>query len=55
LEVRRRTAEALSRALITSIYLVAVVACFWYFHPIYTAALISYNDWLKRMWFPSWI
>ncbi|MBC7596819.1 MAG: phospholipid carrier-dependent glycosyltransferase, partial [Kineosporiaceae bacterium] len=42
-------------ALITGIYLVAVVACFWYFHPIYTDALISYDDWYKRMWFKRWI
>ena len=41
--------------LITGIYLVAVIACFWYFHPIYTDALISYDDWFKRMWFKRWI
>ncbi|CAB5240251.1 unannotated protein [freshwater metagenome] len=28
---------------------------FLYFYPIFTGDVITYNAWLKRMWFPSWI
>lgn len=41
--------------LISGIYLVAAIVCFWYFHPIYTDALISYDEWFSRMWFRRWI
>lgn len=29
--------------------------CFAYFLPIYLATTLSYEAWLARMWFPSWI
>lgn len=41
--------------LIVGMFLTAVVMCFWFFHPIYTDALISYDDWFARMWFGRWI
>jgi len=41
--------------LITGIYLVSVIVCFWYFHPIYVDSLISYDQWHQRMWFRRWI
>ena len=41
--------------LIVGIYLVAIIACFWFFHPIYTDKLISYDHWYERMWFRHWI
>ena len=34
---------------------VAVVACFWYFLPIWTDRTIPYDAWLDRMWFRRWI
>ena len=34
---------------------VAVVALFMYFYPIYTGQTISYSDWNNHMWFTSWI
>ena len=34
---------------------VAVVALFMYFYPIYTGQTISYTDWSNHMWFQSWI
>lgn len=37
------------------IYLLAVVICFWFFHPIYTDGLLRYDDWYERMWFRRWI
>ena len=42
-------------ALIMGFYLVAVVVTFWFFHPIYTDKLISYDAWYERMWFNRWI
>jgi dolichyl-phosphate-mannose-protein mannosyltransferase len=36
-------------------YLILTVSVFFYYWPIYTAQVIPYVDWLKRMWFPSWI
>ena len=42
-------------SLLTGTFLVAVVVAFWYFHPIYTDALISYDTWLNKMWFSRWI
>ncbi len=41
--------------LATGLFLTAVVATFWYFHPIYTDDLISYDAWRDRMWFNRWI
>jgi dolichyl-phosphate-mannose--protein O-mannosyl transferase len=41
--------------LATGSYVVLVVICFWYFHPIWTDALIPYDAWLDRMWFRRWI
>jgi dolichyl-phosphate-mannose--protein O-mannosyl transferase len=34
---------------------VAVVALFMYFYPIYVGQTISYSDWSNHMWFTSWI
>ncbi len=36
-------------------YLVTCVTLFFFFWPIYTAQVIPYADWARRMWFPSWI
>ena len=36
-------------------YLVTTVLIFFFYWPIYTAQVISYADWARRMWFPSWI
>jgi dolichyl-phosphate-mannose--protein O-mannosyl transferase len=36
-------------------YLVLTVVLFFFYWPIYTAQVIPYADWLRRMWFPSWI
>ena len=38
------------------IALVALVALnFIYFLPLYTGEIMTYQDWLNRMWLPSWI
>ncbi|WP_078660888.1 dolichyl-phosphate-mannose--protein mannosyltransferase [Streptomyces sp. NRRL B-24484] len=33
----------------------AVVGCFAYFYPLYTAEVIPMSEWQDRMWFTSWI
>ena len=37
------------------LFILAVALCFFYFFPLYVGQSISYNDWLARMWFKSWI
>jgi dolichyl-phosphate-mannose-protein mannosyltransferase len=37
------------------VYLVTTVAVFFFYWPIYTAQVIPYAEWARRMWFPSWI
>jgi dolichyl-phosphate-mannose--protein O-mannosyl transferase len=32
-----------------------IVVCFLYFIPLFTAQVITYEDWRLRMWFESWI
>ena len=44
-----------SVGLLTGLFLTAVVVAFWYFHPIYTDALIPYDTWFDKMWFKHWI
>ena len=34
---------------------VLIVLCFLYFLPLFTAQVITYQDWRLRMWFESWI
>ncbi|MEV4614361.1 phospholipid carrier-dependent glycosyltransferase [Kitasatospora sp. NPDC049258] len=47
---RRRWGAAGAGAIV-----LAVMICFAYFYPLYTAELIPMNDWRDRMWFTSWI
>jgi dolichyl-phosphate-mannose-protein mannosyltransferase len=37
------------------VFVVASVACFAFFYPIYTAQVIPLSQWQMRMWLPSWI
>ena len=36
-------------------YLIAVVIAAWWFYPVWTADVISYDAWRVRMWLPTWI
>jgi dolichyl-phosphate-mannose--protein O-mannosyl transferase len=36
-------------------YVISCVWLFFFFWPLYTAQVIPYAAWAKRMWFPSWI
>jgi dolichyl-phosphate-mannose-protein mannosyltransferase len=44
-----------SGLLAAGVFVVASVACFTFFYPIYTAQVIPYSHWQIRMWFPSWV
>ncbi len=35
--------------------LVLVVVAAWYFMPIWTGETLTYDQWHRRMWFPTWI
>lgn len=48
--LRRRYGAAGAGAIV-----LAVVVCFAYFYPLYTAQVIPMPDWQDRMWFTSWI
>jgi dolichyl-phosphate-mannose-protein mannosyltransferase len=41
--------------LAAGVFVVASVACFAFFYPIYTAQVIPNSQWQMRMWLPSWI
>ena len=36
-------------------FLVVVIALFWYFHPILSNRIITYDQWHDRMWWDRWI
>ncbi|WP_369068610.1 dolichyl-phosphate-mannose--protein mannosyltransferase [Kineococcus terrestris] len=42
-------------ALVAGAVLVACVACFAFFHPVFTAEVVPYTSWQRRMWLPSWV
>jgi dolichyl-phosphate-mannose-protein mannosyltransferase len=48
--VRRAIGSAL-----VGIYVLAVLALFWYFYPILAGKIIPYSDWLSHMWYSGWI
>ncbi len=48
--LRRRVGAAVAGTVV-----VLCVACFAFFWPIYTAQVIPYESWARRMWLPSWI
>jgi dolichyl-phosphate-mannose--protein O-mannosyl transferase len=48
---RRRRAGLLA----AGVFVVATVACFAFFYPIYTAQVIPQQQWEIRMWLPSWV
>lgn len=42
-------------SLFAGLFLAAVVVAFWFFHPVLTGKIISYDSWHDRMWFDRWI
>jgi dolichyl-phosphate-mannose-protein mannosyltransferase len=49
-----RPRRAIGSAL-AGIYILAVVALFWYFYPILAGKIIPYSSWLSHMWYHGWI
>ena len=35
--------------------MVAIMACFLYFFPLYTGEVTTLAQWQARMWWPTWI
>lgn len=52
---RKPAERRLIGAVIAGAFIVAVVANFAYFWPIYTNGLLEHGDWMNRMWFSRWI
>ena len=48
-------ARRASGAVVSGTVVVAVAVVFDYFYPILSGQTISYADWLRHMWLPSWI
>ena len=42
-------------AVVAGTVVVLCVACFAFFWPVYTAQVVPYESWSRRMWLPSWI
>jgi dolichyl-phosphate-mannose--protein O-mannosyl transferase len=36
-------------------FLLAAVIAAWWFYPIWTGQVITYEQWQMRMWFPTWV
>ena len=43
------------RVLVVGAYLLLTLGLFAFFHPVYVAEVLPYDQWHLRMWFPSWI
>ncbi|PRY58080.1 dolichyl-phosphate-mannose-protein mannosyltransferase [Knoellia remsis] len=42
-------------AVVVGGYVLVTIALFAWFYPIYTGAVVPYEQWHRLMWFPSWI
>jgi len=42
-------------AVVGTYLLVCVVAASWFFYPIWTAQIITFDQWHLRMWFSTWV
>ena len=58
-DVLRRRADSPRRrygvGLLVGVLVLAVAGLAWYFHPVWTDALVPYDTWRDRMWFTRWI
>jgi dolichyl-phosphate-mannose-protein mannosyltransferase len=48
--VRRMTGS-----IVAGVYLLAVLADFYYLYPVLAAQVVPYTSWLARMWYHGWI
>lgn len=42
-------------AIVVVAFLFAAVVTSWWFYPIWTAQIITYEQWQMRMWLPTWV
>jgi dolichyl-phosphate-mannose--protein O-mannosyl transferase len=42
-------------ALAVGLFLLAAIVAAWWFHPIWTGQVITYEQWQMRMWLPTWV
>nr|HPJ20335.1 phospholipid carrier-dependent glycosyltransferase [Actinomycetota bacterium] len=42
-------------AIVVIAFLFAAVVASWWFYPIWTAQIITYEQWQMRMWLPTWV
>ena len=54
-EPPRLPGTGMSWWLVAGGFMTAVVVAFWFFHPVLTGEIISYDSWHERMWFDRWI
>jgi len=52
---RAGAARRAAGATVTGVYLIAVLANFYYLYPVLAAKIIPYSSWLSRMWYHGWI
>jgi dolichyl-phosphate-mannose-protein mannosyltransferase len=52
---RASAARRAAGATVTGVYLIAVLANFYYLYPVLAAKIIPYTSWLSRMWYHGWI
>jgi dolichyl-phosphate-mannose--protein O-mannosyl transferase len=48
--VRRRR----DGALVVGLFLIAAILAAWWFYPVWTGEVITYDAWRLRMWMPTW-
>lgn len=44
----------ISQSIVAGVF-TSIILCFFYFLPLFTGQVITYEDWHLRMWFESWI
>jgi dolichyl-phosphate-mannose-protein mannosyltransferase len=40
---------------VAGVYLLAVLADFYYLYPVLAGQVVPYTSWLARMWYHGWI
>jgi dolichyl-phosphate-mannose--protein O-mannosyl transferase len=50
-----RPARRATGAIAAGVYLLAVLADFYFMYPVLAAKLVPYSSWLARMWYHGWI
>jgi dolichyl-phosphate-mannose-protein mannosyltransferase len=49
------SARRVTGSIVAGVYLLAVLADFYYLYPVLAAQVVPYTSWLARMWYHGWI